>query len=236
MAPGPERAELTKEQAASLLADWSKQASSFQAHFKLSYSGQAAAVPPASGWISIKMPDRLRADILDPFGRVALIFIMTPGKCRALDTNNAVLYEAEDSRELFMGLFRMDVGMPENLGLLFGMTGFDPGTDDLVLADKAPPLDFAPNDSKRRLLIADVYQAGMIKCVIPGKEPSQSFVFDYDNVQIVGGIPIPFRVKWAEGGAGRLEIKYRDVALNTELDDILFTLEIPENVNVVHLP
>jgi outer membrane lipoprotein-sorting protein len=169
--------------------------------------------------------------------------------------NNAVAILASDGRQ--MELARLDKGTfargpasPENLGRLFPVSWPPEAVVGLVLAD---PPRLSPETTSVRM--DEAHQAYALELSAPPQK--QTFYFEAETLTLVGctqsgfgpyevwfqdrepigGVDFPHRIDFhAPAAAISVQLRYREVELNPQLDPDVFVLAPPGGAQIEELP
>lgn len=204
--------------------------------------------PGASGsaveFAAAEKPDRVHLETLDFFGNPVAVLVAAGGRFGFHDARANVFYRGDATPENVSRLLPVVIPVEELVVILCGSAPILPGTplevtakDDLLL------LTIGLGDVGQRLAVGEraSVEWSRVRRALPARgapasEASPAYDLEFDGFGLRSGARFPSEVKLdAPSGKSRIQLAWRDVEVNPDLDPALFRFEPPRGARVVDL-
>ncbi|HYS80021.1 MAG TPA: DUF4292 domain-containing protein [Anaeromyxobacteraceae bacterium] len=193
--------------------------------------------------IAVEKPDRLHLQTLDFFGNPAAVLVAADGRFALHDLRGKVFYRGPATPENVSRLLPFDLPVEELVTILCGSAPLLPGTPLEVGAQEGLVLlTIGLGEVGQRLALgeqATVLWSRLRRDAPPGSAPevaNPGYDLAFDHFVDRGGLRFPNALDVdAPAGKARVELSWRDVEVNGEVDRALFRLLPPPGVQVVDL-
>lgn len=185
-------------------------------------------------------PDRLRAEVMGPFGRPALLLLCDGARMAVLAYGENKAYQGPASRA--------------NVARFLGLA-LTPAEVYALLSGSAPLIGLAPQQAR----LLDSSQAGRAVLQVKSGDLEQGLIFSLDDYAVfeswvsdraggnslsarfeafsnLAGGRYPRRIKLSDQEGRSLVLDSDQLAINPSLDDKLFEPTLPPGVEVIQLP
>ena len=204
--------------------------------------------PSASGsaveFAAAEKPDRVHLETLDFFGNPVAVLVAANGRFGFHDARANVFYRGDATPENVSRLLPVIVPVEELVVILCGSAPILPGRplevgvkDDLLL------LTIGLGDVGQRLAIgerASVEWSRVRRATREAggavSEVAPAYDLEFEDFSTRSGVRFPSQVKLdAPAGKSRIQLAWRDVQVNPQLDPALFRFEPPRGARIVDL-
>lgn len=203
------------------------------ARLKVAWTGGPVSLPQ---YVAAEKPDRLHVETFDFFGNALAVLVARDGRFALYDAREKVYYRGPATPENLARLVPLPLPAEDLVTLLCGSA---PLLDaPAVLAEPGSGfmgLDLAGRGRRQSLAIGA--GAAILRSERTGGVPgAPDYVATFSGHRTRGGVPFPTTLALtATSPEVELELRWKDVEVNAELDAALFRLEPPAGARVVEL-
>ncbi len=204
--------------------------------------------PSASGsaveFAAAEKPDRVHLETLDFFGNPVAVLVAAGGRFGFHDARANVFYRGDATPENVSRLLPVVIPVEELVVILCGSAPILPGTPlEVTTKDALLLLTIGLDDVGQRLAVGEraSVEWSRVRRALPARaaaasEASPAYDLEFDGFDLRSGVRFPSEVKLdAPSGKSRIQLAWRDVEVNPDLDPALFRFEPPRGARVVDL-
>lgn len=184
-----------------------------------------------------RYPDRLRAEVMGPFGKPVLLFICDGARMAVLAYGENKAYTGAATRQNVARFLGLALAPAEVYALLTGSAPLIPDAQGQVTASSAPGLAVLNLDDGAGLKQGLIFSLGdfaVQQAWVNGSGDNLEGRFESFVSQ--DGQRYPRRVALSTGEGRRLTLMNDEVRINPALDEALFEPVLPPGVEVQELP
>ncbi|MCB2192071.1 MAG: DUF4292 domain-containing protein [Deltaproteobacteria bacterium] len=218
-----------------------------QAVYSLVLSGEVELVAPqgtlnGDHLIIGQAPDRLRAEVMGPFGQPLLRVVTDGERMAVLSYRENRAYIGHASRANLSRFLGLAMSPGEIFALLAGCPPMLPAT----VKAEVMPSDSGEGKALLRLLepggqvsegvLFSTSDYAVERAWLESRGSGPSLEMEFGNFQAALGSRYPGRLKAKDGQGRSLLLISQEVKLNTKVDPALFEVSVPPGLEVVKLP
>jgi hypothetical protein len=201
----------------------------------------AVDAPGGSGtvsqFIAAQRPDRLHLEVLDFFGNVAMVLSAGDGRFSLYDSREKVFYRGASTPENLARLLPLPMAAEDLVEILCGATPLLDGT--AVAAAPGPgfvSLELARGPYTQSLRVGSEGIVERSSRRIAGEPGPGTYDLRFETFQQHGGVWFPRELALrASAPKVKLDVRWKRVQVNPELDDGMFRMEPPRGARIVEL-